>query len=534
MTDEDRLAHLIAIGSLPSSASTPTSSEGEITEQDRQAYLTQFMTQETDLPPLEEAPTQPSVPQRQATIGPPPSPTLSEFAPASVGVHSMAAQHPVLANLPWIRAGAAGWDILRNVGAAVGTPLETARTAADGGGVHPIAAYRRELRGGRLEPSVEQERIKQLTNIGLGMIPFSPAPVMGLVKRTIAPVVRAIETSQRPSFGFMQTTAELSKVPEAALSKLPASVRAIYLKTKRGQIAQEARQQRAALGDLSHESKIALNQVHQDTIQELRMATEAAEWNLQDGAYQAALRLKQVDAKPLLRQQSDRYAQLADDAVSQAEKQGIVLVPRQITTALEREFKDDPQAFNLAYQQLQLEGLAQNPAATYGPRQLLTEVDRMGSTIPRSPTEVYSYLDVVKDRTRSALLDAMELAGVHAKWIREAKTNWANWKPVQKRLVRETRLFEQTEIVSDTLVHNLMKHALSDESPNNAAFFDSLKRYLGKDLADPMQPAVAQLTALQRKGVALEAARIAEAERLALHTTGLGRSLVERTGHAAT
>src|SRR3990167_7392127 len=99
----------------------------------------------------------------------------------------------------------------------------------------------------------------------------------------------------------------------------------------------------------------------------------------------------------------------------------------------------------MAYEQLQMEGLATDPSRAFTARDILNSVDNIGTGVARNPMQVYGYEDVIKDKLRAALIQEMERKGVQTRWITEAKQGWARWKPVQKQLVRETRLFEESE-----------------------------------------------------------------------------------------
>jgi len=337
----------------------------------------------------------------------------------------------------------------------------------------------------------------------------SLAPIGGQVGRAVEAIPQGLRSLLKLAQRSPSTMSELATYPEAKVSGLPQEVRQMYL-----------RQRRAELQTVSHEAKIELNRMHRQTVTELDQQTNALTGQLRDESYQAALRLKQVDAKPLLRAQSDRYAQLTNDAVDKSP--GVVFRPSELKQVLEKTFpgEENAKAYTMAYEQLRMEGLATDPVKVFTPREILNSVDSIGTGVQRSPTQVYGFEDSVKDKLRAALLDEMERKGVKTSWIREAKGGWAKWKPVQKRLVRDTRLFEESEQVSDTFVNNLMKHAMSDETKGNEVFFQSLQKYLGRDLADPMRPTVARLSLVDRKRVAMEAAQLAEMERIQLQQAG--------------
>lgn len=349
----------------------------------------------------------------------------------------------------------------------------------------------------------------------LGLLPGAPGIKQGLSAVAKSPTGQAVGRLATTPLGRQKSTmAGLMQTPEAKLGTLPPEVREMYLKGRRAQLM-----------TLSHEAKVELNRIHRQTFEVMEQDTARLTAQLNDQAYQAALRLKQVDAKPLLRAQSDRYAQLTGDAIDQTPP-GVLFRPRQLVQAIEKEFQYDPKDYVLAYEQLGMEQLVNDPSAVFTPRQILDRIEGIGKTIPRSPTQVYSHVDSVKDRLRGVLLKEMETSGVKTKWIQEAQQGWKRWKPVQRRLVRETRLFEESEQVSDVLVSNLAKYALGDTTKNNTLFYQSLEKYLGRELATPMKATVGKLSYLERKQVALEAAKLAEEERIALQSQG-GRNVLQ-------
>lgn len=333
-----------------------------------------------------------------------------------------------------------------------------------------------------------------------------PPAIQGLVK-----------AFKRPSM----TVESLLATPMEKVPKLPPALQDLYIRESRKQVALQAQTARGQTVEAMHEAKIALNQLNRATLSNLRADTESLEKQLRDTAYQVALKLKTTDIGPIMTTQSTRYGDVVRSVI--AEGENIRFTPTQLLSAIEKRFQHNPRAFNIAHDALKLDVLdeyGQMTSRMFSPQELVNEIDRIGLGIPRSPTQTYTFVDDVADDLRDVLLTELERAGSAAgkdfTKIRAAKQEWARWKPVQKRLVSGTRYFEQSETVTDAFVNKLMMLSRTDRTMNNEKYFGEIQHYLGRDFAAPMRPIVAKMTAIERQQVALEAARLAEMERIAI------------------
>src|SRR3990167_1268415 len=330
---------------------------------------------------------------------------------------------------------------------------------------------------------------------------------------------------------------DLLATPPGKVGKLPPAIRDLYIRDPRTQLAQQLQTERGELTTSTRAAKLELNRLDRETLSNLNTETERLQKQLQNQAYHVALKLKTTDIGPLLKQQSDRYADVARSAISKSEKIS-PLTPQEITQAIEKRFADNPKAFNLAYEKLKLNVLDEYGQVVnqfYSPQEVVNEIDRLGLGIQRSPTQAYTFEDHVADELRDTLLTIIEQKGVarglDLTGIRQAKAEWAKWKPVQKRLLQGTRFFEQSETVTDAFVNKLMQYARTDRTMNNEKYFSEIEKYIGRDFAKPMRPIVAKMTAIERHQLAMEAAKLAELERIGIQTQA-GRAQIARSATA--
>ena len=411
---------------------------------------------------------------------------------------------------------------------AAGAAMEKAR--------HPSRPYLSLFKGeiarsaypGAVESPPMEEFVKSLATgeiVGRGLIGGAIGAV-GLLSGQRA--LRSIKAATiRPI--LPKTPAELLNLPEEAALKLPAPFRSFYLSQKQrqaqgalGQLT-TAQQEQAAAESIAfqqtvHEAKQQISRLHQETMAGIKADRLSTEATLQQQAQQRLLTFKHTEAKPLLRAQSDRYAQGTNLAIEEAPH--VSLEPQFLLDEIVTDFDDDPAGLRLALGRLRLDVIPGDPTQLankgqfFSPREVLSEIDRIGQTVKRSPTEVYTHADSVADRLRGVLLTAMEKKGVNSALIRAQKSEWAAWKPTQKRLVRDLRLFEQSEWVSDQAVTNLVRYAKGTSSENTRNYFQSVEKYLGKPLDKTLRTSVQSLDQLERRQLAVESAKLAEAERL--------------------
>ena len=403
------------------------------------------------------------------TIGAPQSPTPRTFFPASVGLQQASARHPVIANLPFMRAGAAGLDVLRNVGAAVNTPLETARTASEGGGFHPIESYLRELRGGRIEPTIEQERMKQATNIGVGMIPFG-----GLVSRG-AKAVESLPFPRLPRFQQpIETVEEVLRVPEARLPKLTQKERGAYFQARSQQISEQFKTQRLAL----KEEQVALGK-------ELGKATRERSLYVRE----------QLPA--LYSKQSSHYRALVDRELAPVAND---LIPdNEIRGFLNNRFAHDPERLNAVSAKM---GLGNEPAkpilsqvvddlgrqfktgeipeSSHKIGELYQKSLDFGQELPRAVREslrVYSPQDSITDDAIDSLVEFLGTKNVN---LPEARSFWRGWAPIRNQATREFRPFLEPDIATQAGGARLAKLAKGID-PHNELYAKTLTDLLEID-----------------------------------------------------
>ena len=413
------------------------------------------------------------------TIGAPLAPTPRTFFPASLGLQQASTQHPVIANLPFMRVGAAGVDVLRNMGAAIGTPLETARTAAEGGGFHPIESYLRELRGGRVEPNIEQERMKQATNIGVGMIPFG-----GLVSRG----AKAVESLPFPSLPRFQkpieTVADVLRVPEARLPRLTQHERTRYFQERSNQISEQFKTQRIVL----KEEQVALGK-------ELGKATRERSLYVRE------------KLPALYSKQSSHYRALVDRELAPVAND--LITDTQIRAYLMRRFANDPERLNAVSSRLGLiNETAQQavgmPPPTFKLGELYQKALDFGQTLPRSVREslrVYSPTDDVTDDAISSLVEILGEEGVN---LKEARSFWRSWAPIRNQATREFRPFLEPDIATQAGGARLAKLAKGID-PHNELYAKTLTDLLEIDdlPGGVIRHAVGKLDANQKTQLAL-------------------------------
>ena len=332
----------------------------------------------------------------------------------------------------------------------------------------------------------------------------------------------------------------LSKT-ERQVAKLPPQIRDIFIRERRAQLAQQMQMAGQDITTASYEAKITLNNLNRETLHTMREETVRLKQQLQDQGFQVALKLKTTDIGPLMKAQSTRYGDVVRSVIGEADD-AITVTSQEMLQAMSRRFENNPRAFNLAHGQLQLETLdqySQPVLKVYRPSEVLAEIDRLGVGIPRSPTQTYTYADDVADELRDILLTEIErkgqVLGKDFTKIRAAKQDWKAWKPVQKRLVSGTRFFEQSETVTDQFVQKLTQYAYPTHPKNVDKYFEEIQKYIGYDFAKPMRPIIDQLTAIERKQLALEVAKVAEQERIMLQMQAgkYGVAAQERLGESA-
>ena len=353
-----------------------------------------------------------------------------------------------------------------------------------------------------------------------------------------APIPAAFRGVQAAFRGPRQTmtTEGLLATPSQKVGKLPPSIRDIYIRERRTQLSQQLQAGRGELTASTQTAKAELNRLDRETLSHLSGETERVTKLLKDEAYQVALRLKTTDVKPLLTQQSTRQGDLVRSAIQEISDRVPLIPAQKVTAAIEKRFANNAKAYNLAYDQLQLarirDEFGQEVPLAFTPGQLVNEVDRLGLGVKRSPTDTYSFADHTADELRDVLLDVIDEAASAAKLptgkIRQAKAEWAKWKPVQKRLVQGTRLFEQSETVTDAFVSKLMQYARTDRTMNNEKYFSEIASYVGRDFAAPMRPIVEKLTAIEREQVAMGLAKAAELERIGIQAQGVRAQLLQQ------
>lgn len=348
---------------------------------------------------------------------------------------------------------------------------------------------------------------------------------------------RGIESVPRTRPQPMLLENLLATRPEK-VGKLPPAIRDLYLRERRTQLAQQLQSERGELTEATRAAKTELARLDRETLTNLNTETERLQKQLRDQAYQVALKLKTTDIGPVLKQQSTRYADVAGNAIRTASEKIPSLTPQEITQAIEKRFADNSKAFNLAYEKLQLNVLdeyGQLVKQYYSPQEVVSEIDRLGLGIPRSPTQAYTFEDHVADELRDTLLGVMEqkgaARGIDLTGVRQAKAEWAKWKPIQKRLLQGTRFFEQSETVTEAFVNKLTQYARTDRTMNNEKFFEEIQKYIGYDFAAPMRPIVEKMTAIERQQVAMKAAKFAELERIGIQGQA-GRAQIARSAVA--
>jgi len=89
--------------------------------------------------------------------------------------------------------------------------------------------------------------------------------------------------------------------------------------------------------------------------------------------------------------------------------------------------------------------------------------------------------------------------------------------------------------VTDQFVQKLTQYAYPTHPKNVDKYFEEIQKYIGYDFAKPMRPIIEQLTAIERKQFALEAAKLAEQERIMLQMQAgkYGVATQERAGGTA-
>ena len=434
-------------------------------------------------------------------------------------------------------APALGMDLMQLAGALPGTMTQTVRDVGEGRGFHPLQNFTGEVRGGRPEVNLEQQRMKDATNLAVGMLPFQRLIPPALDRAgDSATSIMAKAQQMRPQPKLPLNAETLVSMPPKDVGKLPPAIKDLYLRERRTQLSQQLQAGRGELTASTQAAKTELHRLDRETLAHLNGETERVTKLLKDEAYQVALKLKTTDIGPLLKQQSTRYGDVWRSTINEiSDKVPLIPAPR-ISAALEKRFAHNPKAFNLAYEHLKLDRIRDEfgtgtPMA-FTPGQLANEVDRIGLTIQRSPTETYSFADDVADDVRDVLLDVIDEAAsakeLSVAPIRKIKEDWRAWKPIQKRLTQGTRFFEQSETVTDSFVNKLVMYARTDRTKNNEKYFSEIQSYVGRDFAAPMRPLVEKLTAIERQTVAMEQAKAAEMERIGLQAQGARAQLLQQ------
>ena len=198
------------------------------------------------------------------------------------------ALQPTLANLtspggPPVRAavGAVGMDLPRLLNRMAAYGMERLQ-----GNQRPFAA---ELRGANIplengQPSRQATAMREVPGELLKAAGFGAAAVTGgeLLRRV---------GGRRPAL----TTEQLLAMPEGRVGKLPPAIKDLYIRERRGQLAQQLQAERAGIATAGQSAKTELSRLNRETLTHLKDETVRLEQQLQDRAYQVALKLKQTD-----------------------------------------------------------------------------------------------------------------------------------------------------------------------------------------------------------------------------------------------
>ena len=147
-------------------------------------------------------------------------------------------------------------DILRLAGALPGAGVNIAEDAMRGRGFHPGQAYTQAFRGGRIDPTVEGQRMRGLTETAVGMVPFGKIipPVANrlanVIEQTPMPQIRL--PSLRPP--KLLTTQDVLAMPQSRFPKMTKAERAEFFRAR----ASEIKLRTQAATEALHQERVAI------------------------------------------------------------------------------------------------------------------------------------------------------------------------------------------------------------------------------------------------------------------------------------
>lgn len=284
-------------------------------------------------------------------------------------------------------------------------------------------------------------------------------------------------------------------VTQADINKMSAPEQEQYFKEKAGSVNEDAKAQRATR---TAEAQATVQQADQEVKQFQEQAGTAAS--------DKAESLKEP-AKQLLKDQSQRYVQLTQEAAAQAEGSALekAVPATDLSSAIDEKFADTDTRDNSTLRaSLKSDlGLTGDEEQKVTNQEILDKAKSIMQTVSkssRSGASVYSPSDYEAMQKYSFLMDQLDKNGLD---LTEANAFWKKWAPTRDRIVREVKPFDETGVKGSPFSKTLLRAnktggtALQTASKIDAQKFvseleDRLgvpKGSLGKEVSEALQGA---------------------------------------------